>query len=946
MSRSALKKKASVTEKATIPKSEGALYYTGFGQDYETPPPERTCPKDCCLICGDKCNALSKDPLKLALVIGTTSLLISLVSTILTATVVSQRILRLEEYPQTFGITNINETFSPGGYYGWYYHSSYPDLYPLADMHVSIGDTILFTSRVRTSEDLWLVPREVYESCNFTNKTDQIQLAVYNWLRGGTYDANETCDDCDQGWHMVKYKYNEDGGHKFLIQRWHIKEYGNPLYFASAREWDRWDDPGRAGCRNGIKLRVFIEPRKAIPILDADASELDIASTETVQDLMASIGHLSRMLILSQFNFEQRIRSEGDSGLTTVRGNYDGDAAYDDGTYTNGAVASIHDHANNIIVVGIGEIGAVLNGVEFNTRHNDYNLMMPSEDDDSYGATQEIDSPPVPPEVSGKATVAEEVAEMQEWFRAFGTQNLSHRNYSAYFKPILCYLEGVWIMDDEVLEEPFASDRHAIDARSWKQLHDKIRWMSNSGRKNSLENLAHLPSSIRNLLNDTYPVISNWEYRILCAPMANDIGTARFRIVNDLSVQLMGAPETRDELEHSRRARFELNRDLDDNNLWNGGRKRWNYLDHLMEQIPGKNNYGANLTDVLPDGSDMCIHYMTDEVLNSAYYSRYFGLSGKDAMGSVKHRRGWSDRNLFAAQTTHTKVSPIAFNFEETDEDGKIVYIETESRWSYAIPLEIIYQTPISKWNPYGVEYVDRSDYDYTRSGDCEGGLSEAFDGWTINNAYFTPAEFYEGLTTTGAADTHADNVCAIGKDGAAHSVYASGHWISFPEIGNGVGRIRQRYPIFPIHAAGSAPFKETKALQSVVLDDDYDDTETNPDGFFGDNRDKNYGFEINLNGGGHQHVMYVSGWRVTRYWYHQNGTELSAPQHVITAESDTRNSHAHTVELWRQMQDGQWIYNIARCRLGSISDADQYGDADWTQAKCHDNHNSLQRFG
>eukprot|EP01084_Bolivina_argentea_P217432 369159_1 len=115
MSRSALKKKASVTEKATIPKSEGALYYTGFGQDYETPPPERTCPKDCCLICGDKCNALSKDPLKLALVIGTTSLLISLVSTILTATVVSQRILRLEEYPQTFGITNINETFSPGG---------------------------------------------------------------------------------------------------------------------------------------------------------------------------------------------------------------------------------------------------------------------------------------------------------------------------------------------------------------------------------------------------------------------------------------------------------------------------------------------------------------------------------------------------------------------------------------------------------------------------------------------------------------------------------------------------------------------------------------------------------------------------------------------------------------------------------------------------------------
>ena len=153
-------------------------------------------------------------------------------------------------------------------------------------------------------------------------------------------------------------------------------------------------------CVNGVKVKVYIDNRTAIPVV-TDGAGFDISATDTVKDLQAAIGHLSRMLILAQFSTEQRVRSEGmlslfvhilishpyilcivyllsgDSGLTNVRGSYDGDAAYDDGTYTNGAVASIHDHSDNIIVVGIGEIQAVLNGVEFRTRHNDYNLNMP-----------------------------------------------------------------------------------------------------------------------------------------------------------------------------------------------------------------------------------------------------------------------------------------------------------------------------------------------------------------------------------------------------------------------------------------------------------------------------------------------------------------------------------------------------------------------------------------
>ena len=210
------------------------------------------------------------------------------------------------------------------------------------------------------------------------------------------------------------------------------------------------------------------------------------------------------------------------------------------------------------------------------------------------------------------------------------------------------------------MEEPFDSDRHQIDAKTWQQLHDKIRWMANSGRKNTAENLAHLPSSIRNLVNDTFPIISNWEYRIVCHPLKNDIPTSRFRIVDDLSVQLMGSPLTREELWWDRRARFDLNKyininDMDDHR-WSSGRKRWNYLDYLMEQIPGKDNYGANITDELPDGSERVIQYNTDETVNAGYYSRFYGLTGADAMGTSKHRRGWADRYLFAAKTTQEKV--------------------------------------------------------------------------------------------------------------------------------------------------------------------------------------------------------------------------------------------------------------------------------------------------
>jgi len=841
-----------------------------------------------------------------------------------------------------YGVLNAGHTYKVGGYYGWEYLSSYPDLFPFPDIHLSVGDQLFFQSGNRwTSNDVWVVTKQVFDSCNFTDTSGSKQLAV-----NGDIHDNAAEDPA------------YPGGFTFLVEQHHLEEYGNILYFTSSRQWADWNANEQSSCLLGIKVRVFVEERTAVRVL---TDGYDISTSDTVKDLQASIGHLSRMLILQQFSTEQRVRSEGQSGLTNVRGHYDGDAAFDDGTYTNGQTASIHDHADNILVVGIGEIQGVLNGVEFRTRHNDYNLNMASRTSDEYNAVESIPLPEVPPEVlqHGK-NVSAQVDEMIEWFRAFKTQNASHRNYALYFKPILCYLEGTWIMDDELLDEPFDSDRHHIDAKSWQQLHDKIRWMSNSGRKDVLENLAHLPSSIRNLLNDTYPIISNWEYRILCHPLQNDVATSRLMIEDDLSVQLMGSPETRQELVYSRRARFKLNTHIDVDDLaddrWIAGRKRWNYLDYLMEQIPGKNNYGANLTDAFPDGSEEAIHYMTDEVLNSGYYSRFYGLMANDAMGSSKHRRGWADRYLFAAKNTQSKVSPIAFDYEMTDENGKDVLVPTVSRWSYAIPLEMIYTTPLSTWNPYNISFVEREVFDYTRSGACTDETT-AFDGWTIDAAYFTPAEMFEGFADSSSADTASANVCSRLADAdSLVQIAASGHWVTFPDIAGGVGPVRQRYPIFPIHNAGSAAFKEVKALQAVSLPEDYDDPVSNPDGFFGDSRDLKYGFELNLEGGGHQHVCYVDGWRVAYYWLLDATTNewCTSPDCFIEAECDTREGHQHFVRVWREYAvDGEtWIYHLRDCRYGTRSDSDLWPyPMGWTtfnvngEAICAiDLHNTLDR--
>ena len=59
-----------------------------------------------------------------------------------------------------------------------------------------------------------------------------------------------------------------------------------------------------------------------------------------------------------------------------VRGSADGTRAYYSSTHATHAAAAIHDHPDNIRTCGMGEFEAVLNGVHFRTRHNDYGVSL------------------------------------------------------------------------------------------------------------------------------------------------------------------------------------------------------------------------------------------------------------------------------------------------------------------------------------------------------------------------------------------------------------------------------------------------------------------------------------------------------------------------------------------------------------------------------------------
>ena len=528
-----------------------------------------------------------------------------------------------------------------------------------------------------------------------------------------------------------------------------------------------------------------------------------MVSTSTGQEDL-HIARLSHQLFMQQMSAEERIRSEGDSGLKKVRLAKRGTRPYYSETHSGDSVMAIHDHSDYRSMAGMGELNMMMNGVEFKTRHNDFNLKRPSTTDSSYNAVEEIEFPGVPPAVTDLPNVEDQVEEMIQWFKAWNDQDDSVRNYTDYFKPVLVYMEGAWTLTDNTIDEPFTSDRHSLDAASWSDLHQKHYFTTQTGNKHKDENLAFLPTEIVDIVDDK-PVMAQWNYRILCHPLNQDVPPDSFRVENELTTRLRHG-WTADQLLKTSAARFKMTPRFE-------GFNTYGTLDHLMAEVPGKNNYGAHFVD---DALGV-VNYEYQDVsatLNVGYYQRSSLAREVNETGTGKRHRGFSDPNLFMAMTNHSEIPSTIIDECPEDPDTSCL---TQQRWSYAVPLEIIYLTPLNSWNPHDIEYkgAAHSDLGVTvTSGVRDGGHTPetAYDGANNENYYITPSEFY-------AAD-QAETAKAVGvlnEAGTVTSNSASGIRVFFPNI-TGVGVLRQRYPIVPVHGHGSSVWKELEALKDIVL--------------------------------------------------------------------------------------------------------------------------------
>lgn len=237
-----------------------------------------------------------------------------------------------------------------------------------------------------------------------------------------------------------------------------------------------------------------------------------------------------------------------------------------------------------------------------------------------------------------------------------------------------------------------------------------------------------------------------------------------------------------------------------------------------MEEIPGKNNYDATLPAAGFDADVLSAHpSKSGQTLNGAYYHRPYKLGQKDAMGTDSTQRGYSDR-VYMAMTNQERIAGQQY----TDKDGKV----HETKVSYAIPLEIIYLTPLANWNPYNIQYSD----DQTVTG--AGTKNNPYSRSNRKLFFHTPASFFTGEAEVDAADTsQTDGVFIKNAAGAKVNTQASGVRIMFPKIAGIDGIIRQRYPIMPIYGEGNSIWKRLNAFEDSL--DGYQTSVTNDDVYY-----------------------------------------------------------------------------------------------------------------
>lgn len=191
-------------------------------------------------------------------------------------------------------------------------------------------------------------------------------------------------------------------------------------------------------------------------------------------------------------------------------------------------------------------------------------------------------------------------------------------------------------------------------------------------------------------------------------------------------------------------------------------------------QIPGLDNYQGELYDNELHSAAYSINPKSpaDSPLRADRYHRCFRVADKDAMGSSERCRGYSDMSLFMAMNTQSNVAGMDFKVCKKEKGGDEVCNVFNQKWSYAIPLEIIFLTPLSNWNPFDLEFKGKASSDLGKTviangRNGEATVEKAFDGTNTGKYYQTPVTFFSGDEVgTGSADTTKNSAGVLDKKG------------------------------------------------------------------------------------------------------------------------------------------------------------------------------------
>ena len=414
-----------------------------------------------------------------------------------------------------------------------------------------------------------------------------------------------------------------------------------------------------------------------------DYLEREIASLKTTASEMI------QQVMMQQFGVEEHIRATG-SGFRAPRYSYGVD------TFLN-----MHDHCDRRGLVGFPEVDVVMNGIEFKTRHENYRLIRPKRRGTNV-QYQDMIYPQVPPEVLAKGSVEGQVKEMKEWFKAWKNEDDDTRNYKKYFRPVLCYLEAAWMKPTDNIADSIYNGED-VGAADWDELFDMAHFMSYGNYKNPNESFPFLPTTFTEAKNHTHFKRAQWDYRILCHYIKSYITPSSLRLVDDLDTR-MRRNLTLDEYDKSRSAHYHFN--SEDENVNVDKTKQADLWDSIMSEIPGMDGYNAVLNDDV-FGENIISDIMDSDFveLNAAYYHRWYRSERRNEDGVDRGSLLFNDHNVYQALTTHPDVEGNTIGKDcSYDASGNRVCKKYETqKWTYAIPIELIYLTPLHNWNPHKI---------------------------------------------------------------------------------------------------------------------------------------------------------------------------------------------------------------------------------------------------